>query len=87
MGEAKMLARSVELQKLLLLSYYATSVYGGPFILFTQTSIYSVRQDYFEITCAIHLNFSFFKSFLSSKQPQSFLPGADAEVHSAEFGP
>lgn len=54
-----MLTRSIELKKLLL-SDYATSVYKievGPSFCFTQTPIYSVTQDYFKITCAIHLHF------------------------------
>lgn len=54
-------------------SYYATSVYKievGPSFCFTQTPIYSVTQDYFKITRAIHLHF--LKKLLSSKQSQSF---------------
>lgn len=77
-----MLTRSTELQKLLI-SHYATSVYKievGPSFCFSQTPIYSVRQDYFKITCAIHLHF--FKKIISSK----FLTLANAEVHNAEFG-
>lgn len=86
-NEARMLPRSIELQKLFV-SYYVTSVYKievCPSFYFTQTPIYSVTQDYFEITRAIHLHLKKKKTFL--KAVSTFLILASAEVCSAEFSP